>query len=145
MMNWRVPFGDLKIGPSARKRIAETLDSNWISEGRFVREFEKKFAEKFGWKYAIATSSGTDAGMVVWSAIKEIEGVSPLKYLTVVTPACAFASTANCLMAARCAPVFVTSNSLLLTYQQLFGIRVVFLFTTVSPSSLWPRWASRRR
>ena len=47
-MSWRVPFGDLKIGPSARKRIAEILDSNWVSEGRLIREFEERFADKFG-------------------------------------------------------------------------------------------------
>ena len=146
MMNWRVPFGDLKIGPSAKRRITEALDSNWISEGRFVREFEKKFAEKFGWKHAITTSSGTDAGMVVWSAIKEIEGVSPLKYLTVVTPACAFASTANCLMAARCAPVFCDIELTTLNLSAAFrdqssfsihhGIAIQFVATMGKPTPI---------
>jgi len=105
-MNYRIPFGDLKIGPLARKRVIEALDSNWISEGRFVREFEDKFAEKFGWKHAIATSSGTDAGIVVWSAVRELVKANR-GYQTVLTPACAFVATANCLLAAGVNPYFV--------------------------------------
>ena len=105
-MNYRIPFGDLKIGPLARKRVIEALDSNWISEGRFVREFEDKFAEKFGWKHAITTSSGTDAGIVVWSAVRELVKANR-GYQTVLTPACAFVATANCLLAAGVNPYFV--------------------------------------
>ena len=110
-MNYRIPFGNLKIGDSARRRISEIAESGWISEGQFVREFEEKFAAKFGWKYAIATSSGTDAGIVVWSAVRELAvreltGVS-WRCLTALTPACAFVATANCLLAARINPYFV--------------------------------------
>lgn len=112
---WRIPFGDLKIGPLARKRIAEALDSNWVSEGRLVGEFEEKFAEKFCWKHAIATSSGTDAGIVVWSAIRDLRGLPYMaqsaKDITsnkgyVITPACAFVATANCILAAGLEPFF---------------------------------------
>lgn len=117
-MDWRIPFGDLKVGPSARKRIAEALDFNWVSEGRFVREFEEKFAERFAWKHAIATSSGTDAGIVVWSAVRELvkpgkrqgrdaywqECPEPFK---VITPACSFVATANCILAAGMEPAFI--------------------------------------
>src|SRR3990167_5790017 len=102
----RVPFGDLRIGPLARRRVIEALDSNWISEGRFVREFEEKFAAKFGWKHAIATSSGTDAGIVVWSAVRELRG-SLFGEGYVFTPACAFVATANCLLAAGYRPRFI--------------------------------------
>ena len=106
---YKVPFGDLKIGPSTKKRIEHALEISWISEGRYVREFEEKFAAKFGWKYAIATSSGTDAGIVVWSAIREmvdaLNGHHDTRF--VITPACAFAATANCLLAAGLKPWFV--------------------------------------
>ncbi len=101
----RVPFGDLRIGPLARKRVMEALDSNWISEGRFVWEFEEKFAEKFRWTHAIACSSGTDAGMVVWSAVREMAGEEGNEG-SVITPACAFVATANCLLAAGLKPYF---------------------------------------
>ena len=104
-LNWKIPFGDLRVGPLTKRRAMEALDSNWISEGRFVREFEEKFAAKFGWKHAIATSSGTDAGTVVWAAIRELCGGC---YGTgaVITPACAFAASANCILASGAKPDF---------------------------------------
>ena len=107
-IDYRIPFGDLKIGKSARQRIVEVLDSNWVSEGRFVREFEEKFAEKFGWKHAIATSSGSTAAQVIWSAIREWYGGVGVIWgrAPVITPACAFVSTANSLLAAGCIPIF---------------------------------------
>lgn len=118
-MIYRIPFGGLKIGASARLRIAEILESNWISEGRLVREFEEKFAEKFCWKHAIATSSGTDAGIVVWSAVRELSGCGhSLEYAgtdeespgEIFTPASAFVATVNCLITAGFRPKFIDIN-----------------------------------
>ena len=114
-MDYRIPFGNLKVGDAARRRIAEALDSNWISEGRFVQEFEQKFAAKLGWKHALATSSGTTAGEVVWSAVRELLGHTPHSCQGnmsrnrgfVATPACAFVATANCILAAGMEPLFV--------------------------------------
>jgi dTDP-4-amino-4,6-dideoxygalactose transaminase len=62
----RVAFGDLKIGDTARRYVQMALDRNWISEGENVKEFEEKFASKFGYKHAIAASSGTDADICSW-------------------------------------------------------------------------------
>lgn len=107
---WKVPFGDLKIGPSTRRRINDALDRNWVSEGPYVREFEERFAEKFGWNHAIAVSSGTDAGIVVWSAIRNLEGVAFGDEMYVVTPASTFTATANCILAAGLQPAFVDIN-----------------------------------
>ena len=47
-----IKFGDLVIGPLARRKIAEALDRNWVTEGPNVREFEERYAAKFGWKRA---------------------------------------------------------------------------------------------
>lgn len=113
-MNYRIPFGNLKIGDSAKKRISEIVESGWVSEGRFVHEFEEKFAAKFGHKHAIATSSGTDAGIVAWSAVRELSK-RPYFYTPyrdeigagIITPACAFVATTNCLLAAGLKPYFI--------------------------------------
>ena len=106
VMNYRIPFGGLKIGAYARGLIADTIEENWVSEGPLVREFEKRFAARFCYKHAIVTSSGTDAGTVIWSAVRELcgrrwgDGV-------VLTPACAFVATASCLLASGCNPRFI--------------------------------------
>ena len=110
----RIKFGDLKVGPLARKKIAEALDRNWVTEGKNVAEFEERYAAKFGWKHCVATSSGTTAGEVVWAAVREIDGASFFHNPSpdeigakVITPACAFVATAGCLMASGLKPKFV--------------------------------------
>lgn len=44
-----------------KKELLEVLDSGWVGYGAKTQEFEKKFAEYVGAKYAIATNSGTSA------------------------------------------------------------------------------------
>lgn len=113
MKQYRVPFGVLKISESAKRRINDIAESDWVSEGQYVAEFEAAFADKFLWRHAIMTSSGTDAGIVVWAAIREMEGichgtVEDSDYIGYVfTPACAFVAVANCLLAAGLSPAFV--------------------------------------
>jgi len=42
--------------------VVDCLKTNWISsKGRYVEEFEEKFAEYCGCKYGITTTSGTTA------------------------------------------------------------------------------------
>ena len=57
----RINFGDLFIGEIAKEKIQRSIDKNWVTQGENVKEFEEKFANQFGYKHAIATSSGTDA------------------------------------------------------------------------------------
>lgn len=44
-----------------KKGILEVMDSGWYTEAKKTREFEKKFAEFTGSKYAISVTSGTTA------------------------------------------------------------------------------------
>lgn len=46
---------------ATRKDLLDVLDSGWASFGPKVEEFEKKFAERVGAKYAVATNSATSA------------------------------------------------------------------------------------
>ena len=111
----RIKFGDLKVGPLARRKIAQALDRNWVTEGPNVREFEERYAAKFGWKHCIATSSGTTAGEVAWAAVRELLGKTPHSCQGdiaanrgfIATPACAFVATASCITAAGLEPLFV--------------------------------------
>jgi len=52
----------LKIPKNATKYVQECLDTSWISsQGKYVKLFEKKFANYLGVKYATTTNSGTSA------------------------------------------------------------------------------------
>ncbi|MFC2004458.1 DegT/DnrJ/EryC1/StrS family aminotransferase [Chloroflexota bacterium] len=100
----RVSFGDLVIGETARKYIQRALDKNWVSEGDNVREFEQKFAAKFGYKHAIATSSGTDADIVSCASLYDF---GAKRGDEIILPALTFVATANSILAAGFIPKFV--------------------------------------
>lgn len=102
--SYRITFGHIQIGERGRRYLNEALDRNWVSEGPNVQRFELEFAKHFGYEQAIATSSGTDAGIVAASALLEM---GAQRGDEVITPALAFAATANCLLAAGLTPRFV--------------------------------------
>lgn len=104
MKPYRITFGHIEVGATARKYLNEALSRNWVSEGPNVEKFESGFAQLFGYPHAVATSSGTDAGIVAMSLLHD-RGAS--RGDEVITPALAFVSTANCILAAGLVPRFV--------------------------------------
>jgi dTDP-4-amino-4,6-dideoxygalactose transaminase len=100
----RIPFGTLEVGPLAKQRLERALEKNWVSEGPNVEEFEQKFAAKFGYRHAVAVSSGTDADIVACTALYDF---GAQRGDEIITPALAFVATANSILAAGFRPVFV--------------------------------------
>jgi perosamine synthetase len=57
-----IPVNEPLIGPQEIQYVNECLRTGWISSaGRFIDEFEQKWAEYCGMKYGIAMSNGTTA------------------------------------------------------------------------------------
>lgn len=56
-----IPIAKPIISEKEKQFVKEVLDSGMLVQGPKVKEFEKKFAELCGTKYAIATNSGTAA------------------------------------------------------------------------------------
>lgn len=100
----RVPFGTISITEKSKKLINECLDSKRISCGKYVREFEEKFAELYGVKEAVAVSSGTDADTIALAMLKDF-GVKNGD--EVILPALSFIATRNAVLHAGLKPVFV--------------------------------------
>src|SRR3990167_8091088 len=100
----RINFGDLVIGDIAKKNFQKIFDKNWASEGELVKEFEEKFANKFGYKYAIATSSGTDAVMCTCVSLYDFGAERGDE---IIAPALSFVATSNAILAAGFIPKFV--------------------------------------
>lgn len=100
----RITFGDLKIGDTTRKYVQAALEANWISEGANVRELEQKFADKFGYKHAVATSSGTDADTVACASLYDFGAGRGDE---IIVPASTFVASANSILAAGFIPRFV--------------------------------------
>ena len=79
--------------------LLEVLDSGWASFGPKVEEFEQKFAERVGAKYAIATNSATSALDLCIKVHKITEG-------ELITPAFTFTSDAEVAVWNGLIPVF---------------------------------------
>ena len=56
-----IPWSKPHLNNKDRKYLNKAFDSTWISDGRYVRDFEKKIQKNTNRKFAIATSSGTTA------------------------------------------------------------------------------------
>jgi len=56
-----IPLSKPTYDEQTKKELLEVLDSGWTGNGGKVLEFEKKFAEYVGAKYAVATNSATSA------------------------------------------------------------------------------------
>ena len=100
----RISFGELRVGEIARSRIEAALAKNWVSEGPNVDEFERAFASLFGYRHAVAVSSGTDADIV---ACASAYARGAQRGDEIIVPACAFVAVANSVLAAGFTPVFV--------------------------------------
>jgi dTDP-4-amino-4,6-dideoxygalactose transaminase len=101
---YKVPFGTVSVTPKARQLINEALDRNWLTKGRYVKEFEEKFAELFGVKHGVAVSSGTDADALACASLYDL---GAKRGDEVIVPALSFVATGNSVFQAGLTPVFV--------------------------------------
>jgi len=99
-----VPFGTISIPDPARERIGEILQTKRVSSGKYVRLFEKKFAELLGVKEAVALSSGTDADIL---ALAVLHDYGAGRGDEIILPALSFVATGNAVLHAGFKPVFV--------------------------------------
>ncbi len=101
---YKVPFGTVSITPKARKLIDEALDKKMVTRGKYVAEFEQKFAQLFGMKYGIALSSGTDADALACAVLYDY---GAKRGDEIIIPALTFVATGNAVFQAGFKPVFV--------------------------------------
>ena len=103
-MKMKIPFGTMSITEKSKKLINEILESKRVSSGKYVREFEKKFAQLIGTKEAVALSSGTDA---VALALAVLYDFGAERNDEIIVPALSFVATGNAVLQAGFKPVFV--------------------------------------
>ena len=55
-----IPISQPLIGPREKELVLDALDSGWVSSiGKYIDEFEQKFADYCGTKHALTASNGT--------------------------------------------------------------------------------------
>ncbi len=100
----KVPFGTISIPEKSTELILKAIKSRRLSCGKYVREFEKKFAKIIGVKEAVAVSTGTDADIL---ALAVLHDYGARRDDEVIVPALSFVATGNAVVHAGFRPVFV--------------------------------------
>jgi perosamine synthetase len=110
-----IPYGKQKIDHEDIQAVVEVLQSDWLTTGPKVEEFEHHFADHVGVKYAVAVNSGTAALHASMYAI----GIEPGDEV-IVSPM-TFAASANCIVFQGGVPVFadIDPDTLLIDPQRV--------------------------
>jgi perosamine synthetase len=95
--------------------VHEVLQSDWLTTGPTIEQFERRFADDCGAAHAVAVSSGTAALHACMFAVGVGAGDE------VIVPAMTFASTANCVVFQGGTPVFcdVEPDTLLIALESV--------------------------
>ena len=88
--SYSIPYGKQYIDEKDIEAVIQTLQSDYLTQGPKIAEFEKGFAEYIGCKYAVAVSNGTAALHLAAMA----NDVSPGQ--KVITSPITFSASANC-------------------------------------------------
>ncbi|MDO8668949.1 MAG: DegT/DnrJ/EryC1/StrS family aminotransferase, partial [Candidatus Buchananbacteria bacterium] len=94
----------ISITQRSKDLINQALDSGRVSSGKYVREFEQRFAKLIGVKEAVALSSGTDADVL---ALAVLHDFGAKRGDEIILPALSFVATGNAVLHAGFNPVFV--------------------------------------
>lgn len=101
----KIGVGYASVTEVEKNYVLDALDSQRLSQGKFVARFEKKFASMHGHKYGVMCNSGTSALHLALLALKEVYGWD--KDTEVLVPAITFIATPNAVIHAGMKPVFV--------------------------------------
>jgi len=85
-----IPYGKQNITDSDIQAVVKTLQSDYLTQGPKIKEFEEAFAVYVGSKYAVAVANGTAALHLNCLALGVKEGDK------VITTPITFAASANC-------------------------------------------------
>ncbi len=97
-----IPVCQPTLEGNEKKYVMQCMDTNWISSrGRFVDEFEEKFANYCGVRFGITTNSGTTALHLALATMGIKEGDE------VIIPSFTMISTANAISYLDAEPVVV--------------------------------------
>jgi len=104
MSRFSIPIYQPDLGGNEKKYVNECLDSSWISSrGRFVTEFEQRFAERVQVSHAASVCNGTVALHLALLAL----GIGPGD--EVIVPTLTYIASANAIAYTGATVVFVDS------------------------------------
>jgi perosamine synthetase len=104
-LSYQYPVYRPRLTGRERELVLECIDSTWISsKGKFIGEFESKFADFIGAEHALSVSNGTVALHVALEAL----GIGPGD--EVIVPTLTYIASVNAILYTGATPVFVDSE-----------------------------------
>lgn len=105
----RISYASRVYDEREMQNLTDAMLDFWLTTGRFSDEFETKFAEWLGVRYAHLVNSGSSANLIAFSALTAPElGERQIKKGDeVITVACGFPTTIAPIMQYGAIPVFV--------------------------------------
>ncbi len=105
----RISYASRVFDEKEMQSLTDAMLDFWLTTGRFSDEFEKKFAEWIGVKYAHLVNSGSSANLIAFSVLTAPElGERQIKRGDeVITVACGFPTTVAPVLQYGAVPVFV--------------------------------------
>jgi dTDP-4-amino-4,6-dideoxygalactose transaminase len=102
----QIPFVDLKaqylsIKPEIDQAVADVLSETAFIGGKYVKEFESKFAELYGVKHVVSCANGTDSLFIIMKML----GIGPGD--EVITVANSWISSSETIGQTGATPIFV--------------------------------------
>jgi perosamine synthetase len=110
-----LPYGRQSLDAANFQAVIEVLKSDWLTTGPKIGEFEERFAEQTGARYAVSFSSGTAA----LHGAAFAAGLGPGD--KAITTPMTFCASANCILYQGATPVFadVSADTLNLDPQEV--------------------------
>lgn len=105
MGNYNIFLSDICLGSEEVRAVSSVMRSRWLTQGPVTEEFERRFAEYIGNRYAIAVANGTAALHLALLALDIGPGDE------VICPSLSFVATANAILYVGARPVFADINS----------------------------------
>lgn len=104
-----IPASGKVLGSEELCNMIDASCDMWLTTGRFNDDFEKKFAQYLGVKYALTTNSGSSANLLAMSALTshKLGDRQVKKGDEVITVAAGFPTTINPIIQNGLVPVFV--------------------------------------
>lgn len=105
----RIAYASRVFDEKEMQSLTDAVLDFWLTTGRFSDEFEKKFSEWIGVKYAHLVNSGSSANLIAFSVLTAPElGERQVKRGDeVITVACGFPTTVSPILQYGAVPVFV--------------------------------------
>ncbi len=100
-----IPLCEPNLAGNEWTYVKESLDSNWLSGGSYLRDFEKSICDYTGAAYAIGVSSGTSA-LHMALVVHKVE-----KNDLVIVPNLTFVATANAVTYVGAEPLLIDIDS----------------------------------